>query len=295
VSHLLSERGEFNLAGVLVAMTLFAGILGATLMTFEQFQQVDRDTVDRADSQDRSRITADRLTRELRNLASPTPDRPESVDRAQPYDVIFQSVDPLGPNAGANAANVMRVRYCLDDSQSNASLWRQEQRWTTALPPAVPADTACPGSSWPSQAAVADHLVNRRDGLDRPVFSYNGATSTTDVLSVRTDLYIDLDVLRKPRETRIATGVHLRNQNRRPIAAFEPPKVNSSNITLNGSLSSDPEGEAMRFLWYDGTTKVGEGITFTYVPVSRGQRVISLKVYDPANLEGVAPAVTVTW
>jgi hypothetical protein len=292
---LRSERGEFSLPGLLVAMTLFIGVLGATLSLYQGFERVQHDTVDRNDAQDRARVAVDRLARELRNLASPTPDRPESVDRALSYDLVFQSVDPFGPNAGANAANVMRVRYCLSSSAANATLWRQEQRWTTAIPPAAPTDLTCPGTGWSAQSAAADHVVNRRDGLDRTLFSYNGATATADVAIIHSDLYVDLDAARAPAETHLASGIFLRNQNRRPTAAFESPKVTPSGIVLNGSLSSDPEGESMRFMWYDGTTKIGEGITLTYAPPARGTRSISLKVYDPANLEGVAPTVAVTW
>lgn len=292
---LSSEQGEFSLPGILVAMTLFGAVLGATLLLFSNFERVNRNTVERNDSQEQARQTVDRLARELRNLASPTPDRPESVDRAQPYDLIFQSVDPVGPNSGANLANVMRVRYCVSSATANATLWRQEQRWSTVITPAAPSDVACPGSGWPAQRVVADNVVNRRSGLDRPVFSFNSALTTSEVTSIRSDLFVDRDPGRGADETRLATGIFLRNQNRKPTAAFETPRVTPSGIVLNGSLSSDPEGEAMRFEWYDGNIYVGEGISLTYSPPARGQRAISLKVYDPAKLEGVAPTVTVTW
>lgn len=295
MSSLRSERGEFSLIGALVAMVLFGGILGSTLSVYDQFVKVQAETVSRVEAQDRVRITVDRLTRELRNLASPTPDRPESVDRADANDLIFQSVDPFGPNSGANAANVMRVRYCTSTSATNATLWRQEQRWTTALPPAMPTDSACPGTGWAVQQAVASNIVNRRAGLDRRVFSYNGVASTSDVTTIHTDVFVDADTAKQPPETRMTSGIYLRNQNRRPIAAFEAPRVTPAGIVLNGSLSSDPEGEAMRFLWYDGATKVGEGIALTYRPTTSGTKTITLKVYDPANLEGVASSVSVQW
>lgn len=289
------ERGEFSLPGLLMAMVLFAGVLGATLVVFQTFERVNRDAEQRNDAQDRSRIASDRMARELRNLASPTQNRPESVDRATAYDLIFQSVDPIGPNTGANAANVMRVRYCLSTSATNATLWRQEQRWTTENPPAAPASASCPAAGWSSQATAVDHVVNRRDGLDRPVFSFNGATNTVDVSSVRTSLFIDLSTVQTPSETRLASGVYLRNQNRRPVAAFETPKVTPAGIVLNGSLSSDPEGGAMKFQWYKDGDKIGEGITLTWRPPAAGTYNLSLRVYDPANLEGVAATVAVPW
>jgi len=292
---LRDERGEFSLPGLLVAMLLFAMILGATLTLYSQFERGQRDVVERNEAQDQARQTVDRLARELRNLASPTFDRPESVDRAQPYDLIFQSVDPIGPNTGANAANVMRVRYCVTGVAANATLWRQEQRWSTQAPPVAPPDAACPGTGWAAQQVVVDHVVNRRSGLDRPVFAYNQALTTADVTSVRSDLFVDRDVARGAGETRLATGIFLRNQNRKPTAAFEAPRVTPAGIVLNGSLSSDPEGEAMKFKWYNGTQQIGDGISLTYKPPARGTLSISLRVYDPAYLEGIAPAVAVTW
>ena len=288
------ERGEFTLAGVLVAISIFGGVLGATLVMFQGFDKVSRETQERSDAQDQARRTIDRMAKELRNLASPTQDKPESVDLAAPYELIFQTVDAFGPNAGLNAANVMRVRYCLNSTNAaNATLYRQTQRWTTLSTPAVPSTSSCPNGAWGTQETVATRVVNRNAGQDRPVFSYNSATAA-DVSAIRSDLFVDLDVTKRPNETRLSTGVFLRNQNRRPTARFETPQVTPAGIILNGSASSDPEGESLKYVWYDGSTKVGEGITLLYPATKNATHWISLKVYDPANLEGVAAAVSVT-
>ena len=82
---------------------------------------------DRSDNQDRTRQGIDRIVRELRNLASPTQEKPEAVDLAGAYDLVFQTIDALGPNSGLNAANVMRVRYCLSSATDNGLLHRQTQ------------------------------------------------------------------------------------------------------------------------------------------------------------------------
>jgi hypothetical protein len=293
MSRLRSEAGEFSLAGILVALTLFGGVLGATLTLFQGFDKASRATQDRSDNQDRTRQGVDRIVRELRNLASPTQEKPEAVDVAGAYDLVFQSVDALGPNSGLNAANVMRVRYCLSSSTSNGLLYRQVQRWTTAATPAVPSISTCPGTGWASSEVVGDHVVNRYNNQSRPVFTYNGAAAV-DVSTIRTDLFIDTDPARAPVESRLSSGVFLRNQNRRPIAVFDTPGKTSTGLILNGSESTDPEGEPLTYVWYDGSTKVGDGIVFNYTVAKGTSHNISLKVYDPAGLEGVAPTVQVT-
>jgi hypothetical protein len=86
--------------------------------------------------------------------------------------------------------------------------------------------------------------------------------------------------------------VVLRNPNPRPIAQFTATKT-AQGIVLNGSGSYDPEGETLQFVWYDGTTKIGEGIVFTYKVTSGTSHTIKLSVFDPAQLQGDAPAQVV--
>ena len=293
MSRLRSERGEFSLPGILVALTLFGGVLGATLTLFQGFEKTSRATQERSDNQDRSRQAVDRLVRELRNLASPTQEKPEAVDVAAPYDLVFQTVDSLGPNSGLNSSNVMRVRYCVTASTSNALLYRQTQRWTTALTPVTPSIANCPGTGWGTSEVMADHIVNRYNNQSRPIFTYNGAVAA-DVSSIRADLFIDLNPAKAPVESRLSSGVFLRNQNRRPVATFDAPGRTSTGLILNGSESIDPEGEPLTYVWYDGTTKIGDGIVFNYTVAKGTAHNINLKVYDPAGLEGVAAAVQVT-
>jgi len=75
---------------------------------------------------------------------------------------------------------------------------------------------------------------------------------------------------------------------------FDTPGKTSTGLILNGSESTDPEGEPLTYVWYDGSTKVGDGIVFNYTVAKGTSHNISLKVYDPAGLEGVAPSVSVT-
>lgn len=289
-----SERGEIGLAQLLVATAIFLGVMASALVVFTSSQRLNSAANARSDSQDAARTGLDRLSRELRNLASPTPEQPQAVDKATAYDMVFQTVDAVGPNTGLNATNVERVRYCLAGSTSAGVLYRQDQRWTTQVAPAVPSTTVCPStdSQWVATRRVASAITNRRDGLDRPLFEYDSAIAT-DVSTVHAQLLIDVDPLREPGETTLSTGVYLRNQNRRPTAAFTADTSVPGTIVLNGSTASDPEGEPLTYVWYDGTSKVGDGIRYDYVVPRNTSHQMQLKVYDPASLEGDSAIQTV--
>ncbi len=293
VQVLAAERGEISITQLLMAMVVFVGVLGATLGTFENSVTVNKTTGDRAEAQDRARRGIEALGRELRNLASPTQDQPQAVDKATAFDMVFQTVEAEGPNTGLNASNVKRVRYCVEQGTATTpgKLWRQEQKWTTQAAPGVPSTAGCPAGGWGSQTMVANGIVNVGNGQSRPAFTFNSAT-LTDVSSIHVDMFVDLDPQRAPVETRVSTGVFLRNQNRRPLAGFTATRT-AQGIVLNGSASADPEGESLSYVWFDGSTKVGTGIVFTYSAPANTTRNITLKVYDPAALEGVSASQAV--
>ena len=117
----LRKQDGFTLVELLVASAVSLIILSATLAVFEsmmrQFAQVDSQT----EVETRARQGADRLARQLRNLASPADiitniaasTQPKSIDRDEPFDLIFKDVADIAPAGTLNAANVRRVRYCL--------------------------------------------------------------------------------------------------------------------------------------------------------------------------------------
>jgi type II secretory pathway pseudopilin PulG len=285
-SLLRGERGEMSLIEMLVAMTIFSGVLGATLFTFQSFDTLSRRDVSRAASQDSARTSVDRLAKDLRNLASPTIEKPQAVDKATDYDLIFQTVDPIGPNAGANAANIKRVRWCLDTTNAaNEKLYVQQQTWTTQSTPSVPSSGTCPASGWTTTSVLVTNLTNNFGGQSRPLFAYDSATLTA-VHEIHVDLYSDLDPAKAPNETHITTGVFLRNQNAAPIAAFSYALQGSSAIVLNGSQSYDPEGDALTYSWLDNGKKVGTGVTYSLPVTSKSSHSIQLQVFDPSGLEG---------
>lgn len=280
------ERGEVSLTAVLVSCLLLVTILGATLGLFEGFIARASDSTRRTDAEDRARTAADRIARDLRNLASPTPEQPQAVDLASPTNLVFKTVDPQGPNAGSNSTNTKRVRYCLD---ALGTLREQTQTWTTTGVPAAPSGSACPAAGWTRSTIVATKLAQ---GVV-PVFSFD-STVLTEITQIHVDLLVDTDPVRLPPPTRLSTGVFLRNQNRRPTAVFTATKT-GGGLVLNGSASADPEGDPLRYAWFDGTTQVGTGITFTYTGLAAGSvHQLRLETSDPAGLTGTSTTQAVT-
>jgi hypothetical protein len=249
--------------------------------------------VDRTASQDSARTSVDRLVRDLRNLASPTIAQPQAVDKASDYDLVFQTVDPIGPNTGANAANIKRVRWCLDmSSPANEKLYVQDQKWTTLATPAMPSTSGCPGGGWSSTTIMASNITNAYNGQSRPLFSFD-STTLTAIREIHVDLYSDLDPAKAPNETHITSGVFLRNQNAAPVASFSYALTGSSAIVLNGSPSYDPEGNALQYSWLDNGVKVGTGVTFSYAVTPDSNHSMQLQVFDPAGLPGSSATVSI--
>jgi hypothetical protein len=142
--------------------------------------------------------------------------------------------------------------------------------------------------------------------VDRAVFTYN-ATQPTAVSAVNVDLFVDMDPLRPPGETRLRSGAFLRNQNRAPAAAFAVTKVAGGKVILNGSPSSDPEGQPLTYVWMEGVPdgaarKLGEGITcecptnaeaFPTQRLAPGTYTLWLEVTDPGGLSTRSATQTV--
>ncbi len=280
-----------------------------------------------ADATAQARQTADRLARQLRNLASPgmqiavsTSTQPKSVDRNDPFDLVFKDVDE-GPltSPTLNPSNVRRVRYCLQTTgpvpgaTGNASpargvLWMQTQRNVPgqALPAAAPPDTACPGAGWDDRRIMADSITNANATPVRPVFRYSestGEVTGTDdasrerIIRVATDLYVDPDTARKPEEAHLVTSVVLRNQNRVPTASFTAIAVGNCTVQLNGSGSDDPENKRLTFQWWmDGALLSADLQNRVVIQkgVSSGPHTFTLVVIDPAELQSVPATQSIT-
>jgi type II secretory pathway pseudopilin PulG len=322
------DESGITLVEVLVASVISLVILGATLTAFtglvRQRHYMDRQT----EAETVARQGSERLARQLRNLASPADiitnvqasTQPKSVDRNLPFDLIFKDIDDERPPGSLNSANVRRVRYCLQTSGAvpgagfsaapdRGVLWVQSQTWTTALPPAVPATTECPGTGWTTQRIAADHVVNAAESPMRSVFRYSGdsglVTDTGDaaresISRVEPTLIVDADPTRRPAATRVTTSVILRNQNRAPIARFTYTLLNpvlsptTCSVQLNGSASEDPESKPLEYEWYvDDQPLAEEGVVVQLV-LPKGTHNFQLKVYDRAELQGTSATETHT-
>ncbi len=298
-----AEQG-FTLVELLMAMSLMIVMLTAALGTLEQFTGTSNANQVQNQAQDQARTTIDILARQLRNLASPTPVQPQAVEKNDPYDLVFLSVNPVGPAIAPNGTNSRRIRYCLNaSSPTNEVLWRQTQTWTSATPPPLPSTASCPDytGGWNPGATrvVASNIVNQTAGQNRPVWYYNSSTLAT-ISSIETDLYVNAQPGKKPGETRLTTGIFLRNQNRPPTASLTAQATGNGHVLLNGSSSADPENQSLSYVWYDGATKVGTGVTLDYVPCPPpgapcpgSSHALQLRVFDPAGLEGDATQTVV--
>jgi prepilin-type N-terminal cleavage/methylation domain-containing protein len=285
VSRLAREESGFTLIELLVASTLSLVILGATLTTLTSFESNAVTNASQNDSQDQARRATDRLAGELRNLASPTNELPNSIKRAQGQDVIVQSVAAVRPAGSLNQRNTQFVRYCLDATTKRVI--RQSLSWTTAAEPAFPPGSSCPAGGWATTEVVAQDVVNGA----RPLFTYNSG-DVLKITEIHTGLFVDVNPGKRPTESSLFTTVFLRNQNRVPIARFSAVREGTS-IVLNGSESEDPEERALYYFWYDPAatpTLVGQGIVNVYTPTTPGNHTVYLVVKDQADLEGRAPS-----
>jgi type II secretory pathway pseudopilin PulG len=288
-----------TLVEVLVVLMLMVPVMGAILSMLTQAERSHAVNSKQNDSQEEARRAVDSVTRELRNLASPTNELPQAVARAGDSDLVFQSVATAGTR---------RVRYCLNTTTKR--LWRQTQPLGSP-PAALPTNTSCPApssSGWTTQRVVAEHVEN---GSGRPVFTYN-STTLTAITEIRANLYIDVNPGQSPDESLLQSSVFLRNQNRAPTASFtaDPSSVTPPTLLLNGTGSEDPEEKALDYYWYDagktgndagcGTLPsevpqngcIGTGIVFYYQPSAAGNKTVYLVVRDPAGLTNQAASLT---
>jgi type II secretory pathway pseudopilin PulG len=294
VNRLRDESG-FTLMELLVASSLMIVVMGAVLTMLTGFQGTTRANGLRNDAQQHARASMDTLARDLRNAAAASADSPTGIESATSYDLVFQTVAESKPGGSTNSANLRRDRYCLDTSDpANAKLVVQSQTWTSVSAPAVPGTGECPSSAWGSHRVVAENVVNRRGGANRPVFLPDAA-SPSQVSRLVVQLYIDAsrDSAGAQHETLLRSAVDLRNANQPPTAAFTASLRANGNIVLNASSSSDPEGEQLRYAWFDGSTQLpSDALTYEYDAPS-GQRNLKLVVYDPPGLKGVSVVQTV--
>lgn len=282
----------YTLPELLVGAVLGVIVLSATLTTLDQFRLMSGRTNDRVELQDEARQVSRELARSLRNVA-PSSDLPTVIGRAEPYDLVFRAVDRPRADRGQNVRNLRRVRYCLDARDpANAKLLEQTMRWNSATAPLLPTVADCPATEWGSWRLVADHLTNRYAGADRPLWSYQ-QTATGQITGVKLNLFLNDQPEMSENEVALQTGVFLRNQNRAPTALFTAAPAGMRHVLLNGSTSSDPEGDPLEYSWFANGVEVGHGMIFDYAAISGGAHAFRLDVRDPSGLLGRSPTQTV--
>ena len=253
------ERG-FTLLELLIVMAVAFLVLSATLTTFTTLSNSAHDNNIRLDTTEVAREALDVQARQLRNLAKRLNHTPV-LDTVEPFDLIFQTSDP----------NRTWVRYCLDTTNAPAStsqgrLWTQERSLASAAASPVSADmrSGCPSaaSEWTNTRVVADHITNRGGEIDRPLFQYRCTTGTAclsdpatydQVINISAQAFVDTDPFSDVPELRVATGIHLRNQNQPPVATFvATPSSATPTVVLNASGSTDYEGRTLSYYWFKG-------------------------------------------
>jgi hypothetical protein len=139
----------------------------------------------------------------------------------------------------------------------------------TATAPTAGMMSSCPGSvgslagSWVSQRMVADNVMNRAGGVDRPVFTYGcsslspstcpaSAADYTRITNIGAQMYIDVNPGKSPAELRVVSSIFLRNQNEAPVADFSSTAGGTRTVILNASASLDPEGRTLAYDWFRG-------------------------------------------
>lgn len=288
------EEDGLTLVELIVTMALALVIFGATLAVLESFQNDNRVELQRNETQDNARTSIDRLVRELRNVAAPSTTEAGALELAEPYSVTFETIDASGQSK--NASEAMRVRYCLDDSEpTNEVLWKQVKRWSSSTP-AVPTATACPdlnGGDWDSSSQLVQHVVNRIGGQSRSLFTYGPASATlvSQITSVTSTLYIDLRPGSRPGESQLSSSVALRNENRPPTATFTAVQLGAGrHVLLNASESVDPDGLALTYKWWDGSTVLNTTAEqYETSALEKGSKhTFKLEVVDPGGLKSTA-------
>jgi prepilin-type N-terminal cleavage/methylation domain-containing protein len=269
-------RGQagFTLVELLVGMALSLVVLIATLTILDSYMNESTINTQNNDAQNRARLAVDSVVWQLRNIASPI-SQPKLLERATPYDIVFQTIGQQLGGAGGNVSGDERVRYCVPNdtpagNPTNEVLIREIQTWSTATASPWTSDPTitlpCPdaplpsGSGWQvTSTRLVNWLTNRYQGrTDRPAFYYNNGTLDDDsvaasdlpeVSSVQVDLFVNPTATQPTRESELRSAAFLRNQTHSPFAYFTPTDQGGGSVLLNGGTSYSPDGYDLSYSW----------------------------------------------
>src|SRR5712691_4339909 len=144
------------------------------------------------------------------------------------------------------------------------------------------------GATFPTQNLSNDYDSNSSSGGVQIASDKNG----------NLDVVWSADTVQLPGVNQIFSRFSATNQ---PPVANAGPNQNlpatgpgGTSVTLDGSLSSDPDGDALTFVWTEGSTVVGNSAVVS-LTVSMGVHTYTLTVTDTAGLSSTATThVTIT-
>jgi type II secretory pathway pseudopilin PulG len=270
----IRRQDGFTLVELLVTMVLAFIVFDATLTVLDVYMRQSAAASKRLDAQDQARVAVDRIVRDLRNVASPLT-QPKLLERATPYDLVFQTIGTPSGGAAGNVSGVKRVRYCIpqDSSIGSASqevLIAQTQTWTTSTPAADPwtSDptqtipcpdlTFLPAAGQPVYTVVAQSVVNRyQQTPNYPGFSFNNGLDSNSVAAADlpqiSTIQINLRVNPTPSltgaTTQIQSSAYLRNKQHAPVAQFTYTATGNGGVLLNAGQSYSPDNEQLSYTW----------------------------------------------
>jgi type II secretory pathway pseudopilin PulG len=290
-----SDEG-FTLVELLVATTMALIVFAVTLSTLGVFNDTSQALTHRNDSQNQARLAGDQIVSQLRNAASSSSAR-SFVERAGPYDLVFQTVSVAG---GSSAL----VRYCVPADPAPGTPATEELIQQTQSPATstIPWSTACPDTASGSSVLVGN-LTNRYRGAARAVFTYNGGSAPSDLTTIQSigiDLFVNTTPADSNNEYELQSSALLRNAQPPPVAAFTWSQGASGTVVLDGGSSYSPSDQPLTYAWScaKGGSAVScpsSGSTNTWTPTSgTGTYTVSLTVTDQAGLPSTPFTSTVT-
>jgi prepilin-type N-terminal cleavage/methylation domain-containing protein len=270
----IRRQDGFTLVELLVAMVLALVVFGATLTILDSYLHQSAAATKRFDAQDRARLAVDRIVRDLRNVASPVT-TPKLLERATPYDLVFETIDTPSGGATGNVSGTKRVRYCVPQDSSTGSASQEElivqtQTWTSSTPAADPWSSdptqtiACPDLTFvpaagqPVYTVLAQSVMNRyQQTTTYPAFSFNNGFDSNSVaagdLPQISTIQINLRVNPTPSlsgaTTQIQSSAYLRNKQHAPVAQFTYAATGGGGVLLNAGQSYSPDNEQLSYTW----------------------------------------------
>jgi len=270
----LRRHDGFTLIELLVAMTISLVVFGAALTLLDSYLRQSNAATKRLDAQDRVRLAVDRIVRDLRNVSSPLT-APKLLERATPYDVVFQTIGTPSGGASGNVSGIERVRYCIPQDTSSGSAGQEEliaqvQTWTTSAPAADPWSSdptqtiACPDLTFtpatgqPVYTVLAQAVMNRyRQTTGYPAFSFNNgldgnsiaATDLPQISTIQVNLRVNPTPSLSGATTQVQSSAYLRNKQHAPVAQFTYTATGSGGVILNAGQSYSPDNEQLSYAW----------------------------------------------